>query len=71
MWPCSEAPPSFLSLVLQKSGRGPGIASHLSDVRIETRPLEDFLEVEQLRVKSMYLGIKRLKHLSALYADTF
>ena len=30
-----QAPPSFLSLSVRKSGRGPGIFSHMSDVRIE------------------------------------
>ena len=35
--PHSQAPPSFLLLVLavQKSGRGPGIFSHVSHIRIE------------------------------------
>ena len=28
-------PPSFLSLAVRKSGRGPGIFSHVSDIRIE------------------------------------
>ena len=33
--PRSQAPPSFPSILVQKSGRGPGIFSHMSDVRIE------------------------------------
>ena len=31
----SQAPPSFPLLLVRKSGRGPGIFSHVSDVRIE------------------------------------
>ena len=31
----SQAPLSFLLLSVWKSGRGPGIFSHVSDVRIE------------------------------------
>ena len=35
IYPRSQAPPSFASLLVWKSGRGPGILSHVSDVRIE------------------------------------
>ena len=34
-YPRSQAPPSFPLLAVRKSGRGPGILSHVSDVRIE------------------------------------
>ena len=33
--PHTQAPPSFPSLAVWKSGRGPGIFSHVSDARIE------------------------------------
>ena len=34
-YPRSQAWPSFPSLVVQKSGRGPGIFYHVNDIRIE------------------------------------
>ena len=34
-YPQSQAWPSFPSLVVWKSGRGPGIFYHVSDIRIE------------------------------------
>ena len=32
IWPHSQALPSFLLLAVQKSGRGPGIIYHMSDI---------------------------------------
>ena len=37
-------PPSFPSLAVQKSGRGPGIIYHVSDVGVEEKGKEDLIE---------------------------
>ena len=38
--PHFQAPPSFLSLAVQKSGRGPGVIYHMSDVEGREKVIE-------------------------------